>query len=150
MEHSYIYQASAQFHRPDRNFVELEHAAPRVLNFAAPPEFGGQPGMWTPEHFLLAAVASCYIETFKGVARASKLDFQGIEVNVEGLIEKDGKTLRFTRITIRPTLILCHEADRSTGERLLTKAEQVCLVARSLNSNLMLEPKILIEEPVTA
>lgn len=150
MEHSYNYQARAQFHRSDRSFVELEHATPRVLDFVAPPEFGGEPGMWTPEHFLLAAVASCFIETFKSVARASKADFQGIEVNVEGLIEKDGKALRFTRVTIRPTLILFHQADRPIGERLLAKTEQVCLVAHSLNSNLVLEPKILIEELVNA
>jgi len=60
METQYNYHASAQFHRHDRSFVTLEHGVPRLIHFSAPPEFGGEPGVWTPEHFLLASVASCY------------------------------------------------------------------------------------------
>jgi organic hydroperoxide reductase OsmC/OhrA len=150
VEKIYTYHARAQFHHHDRSFVELEHGAPRILHFSAPPEFGGEAGTWTPEHFLLASVASCFVETFKGVARASRLEFQGIEVAVEGMIEKQGGSLRFTRITIRPALILYHQADQSLAERLLARAEQVCLVARSLSSSIVLESKVLVEEPVAA
>jgi len=58
--------------------------------------------VWTPEHFLLAAMASCYIETFKAVAKASKLDFQGIEVGVDGSLEKDAGGLTYFYVgTIR-------------------------------------------------
>jgi len=150
VEKAYTYHARAQFHQNDRSFVELEHGAPRILHFSAPPEFGGEAGVWTPEHFLLAAVASCFIETFKGVARASKLEFQGIEVAVEGLIEKESGGLRFTRITIRPALIVYHQADQALGERLLAKAEHICLVVRSLSSSITLESKVLVEEPVVS
>jgi len=148
MQKSYTYHANAQFHQQDRSFVELEHGAPRTIPFSAPPEFGGQPGMWTPEDFLLAGVASCFVETFKGVAKASKLEFQGLEVPVEGLIEKESGTLRFTRITISPKLIVYRQADHEAGRRLLAKAEHICLVARSLQSDITFEPKVLVEEPV--
>jgi len=150
MESQYSYQVRSQFHQHDRSFVEWEHGTPRLIHFGAPPEFGGEPGFWTPEHFLLSAVASCFIETFRSVARASKLEFQGIEVFVDGLIEKDGGGLRFTRLTIRPALIIYKEESRALGLRLLEKTERICLVVRSLSSQITMEPKILVESPVAA
>jgi peroxiredoxin-like protein len=148
MENQYTYHTSAQFHQHDRSFVELEHGAPRIIHFSAPPEFGGEAGQWTPEHFLLAAVSSCFIATFKAVAQASKLEFQGIEVSADGLLERETGGFRFTTITLRPSLILYREQSRETGLRLLEKAERICLVSRSLSAKIVLEPKILIESPV--
>jgi peroxiredoxin-like protein len=148
MENQYSFHASAQFHQSDRSFVELEHGAPRVVHFSAPPEFGGEAGLWTPEHFLLAAVSSCFIATFKAVAQASKLDFQGIEVAADGLLERESGGFRFTKITLHPVLILYREESHEFGLRLLEKAERLCLVSRSLSSKIELEPKILVERPV--
>jgi len=148
MEAKYTYAARAQFHQQGRSFVELEHGAPRIVHFSAPPEFGGESGTWTPEHFLLAAVASCFVATFRAVARASKLDFQGIEVSIEGTIEKDSGGFRFTHLTLRPALIICAEEERERAQRLLEKSEKICLVSRSLSSEVQLESKILVEKPV--
>ena len=148
METRYTYHASAQWHQHDRGFVELEHGAPRLINFSAPPEFGGEPGLWTPEHFLLAAVSSCFIATFKAVATASKLDFQGIEVAIDGVIEKDSGGFRFTKVSLKPVVIIFAEQERERAQRLLEKAERLCLVTRSLSCTIELEPKILAENPV--
>ena len=150
MPTQYTYHANAQFHQHDRSFVSLEQGVPRLIHFSAPPEFGGEPGVWTPEHFLLAAVASCFIETFKAFARASKLEFQGIEVAVDGLIEKEAGGLRFTKITLRPTLIIYEDTAQELVLRLLDKCERSCLVVRSLSSTVELESKILVEKPVLA
>jgi len=148
MENRYTYHASAQWHQHDRGFVELEHGAPRIINFSAPPEFGGEPGFWTPEHFLLAAVATCFTATFRAVANASKLDFQGIEVGIDGVIERDSGGFRFTKITLKPVAIIFAEQERERAQRLLEKAEKICLVTRSLSSAIELESKILVEKPV--
>jgi organic hydroperoxide reductase OsmC/OhrA len=148
VEGRYSYRVNAQFHQHDRSFVALDQGVPRLIHFSAPPEFGGEPGVWTPEHFLLASVASCFIETFKAVAKASKLDFQGIEVGVDGIIEKDAGGLRFTKITIRPTLIVYTDESLELGLRLLAKTERSCLVVRSLSSQIELDSEILVEKPV--
>jgi peroxiredoxin-like protein len=145
METRYTYHASAQFHQNHECFVELEHGAPRIVHFSAPPEFGGATGFWTPEHFLLAAVASCFTATFRALAAASKLEFQGIEVGVEGVLEKEIGGFRFTQIIVRPTVILLAEQERQRTERLLEKAEKACLVTRSLSSAVQLAPRILVE-----
>ncbi len=148
METKYTFTARAQFHQHDRSFVEMEHGTPRLIHFSAPPEFGGETGAWTPEHLLLAAVASCFIATFRAVSRASKLDFQGIEVSVVGVVEKNSYGFQFTDLTLRPVLIICVEEDRERSLHLLEKSEKICLVTRSLSSEVHLESKILVEKPV--
>ena len=55
---SYSYKAAAHWTNHKRGIVDGD-AIPRTINFAAPPEFGGEPGLWTPEHLLLAAVSTC-------------------------------------------------------------------------------------------
>jgi len=148
MEAKYSYHASAQWHHNGRGFVEVEQGAPRIVNFAPPPEFGGDPGYWTPEHFLLAAVTSCFVATFRAVANASKLDFQGIEIAADGVIEREAGGFRFTKINLKPVVIIFAEPERERAQRLLEKAERACLVTRSLSCTVELEPKVLVEKPV--
>jgi peroxiredoxin-like protein len=138
---SYSYKAAAHWTQHKRGIVEGE-AIPRTINFAAPPEFGGEPGLWTPEHLLLAAVSTCYVATLRAVAEASKFEFEGIEVPIEGKIEKLEGGFKFTRITLRPVISIHHEKDRERIGRLLEKAEQVCLVSRSLDCEIALDPTI--------
>ena len=146
---SYSYKAAAHWTNHKRGIVEWE-TIPRTINFAAPPEFGGEPGLWTPEHLLLAAVSTCYVATLRAVAEASKLEFEGIEVPVEGKIERLDVGFKFTRITLRPLVTIHNEQDRERVGRVLEKAEQVCLVSRSLDCGMVLEPKIVVANLVTA
>ena len=146
---SYSYKAAAHWTNHKRGIVEGE-AIPRTINFAAPPEFGGEPGLWTPEHLLLAAVSTCYVATLRAVAEASKLEFEGIEVPIEGKIEKLDGGFKFTRIILRPVVTIHQEQDRERIGRLLEKAEHVCLVSRSLDCDLVLEAKIVVANLVTS
>ena len=54
MENTYSYRANAHWTMHKRGILEAADI-PRTINFAAPPEFGGEPGLWTPEHLLLGA-----------------------------------------------------------------------------------------------
>lgn len=148
MESKYTYHATAQYHRFDRSFIEIDRGAPRMIHFSAPPEFGGDPGAWTPEHFLLSAVASCFIAAFRAVASASKFDFQGIEVSVDGDLEKEASGYRFTTIRLRPVVITFMENECDRAQTLLEKAERICPVTRSLSAKVEMEAKILSEHQV--
>jgi len=149
MEKSYSYRVSAHWTMHKRGIVEAE-SIPRTINFAAPPEFGGEPGLWTPEHLLLAAVTTCYTATFRAIAEFSKLEFSGLELNAEGEVAKQEGGFRFTRILLKPLLIIHDEKDHERAGRLLEKAERSCLVSRSLACTLVLEPKIVSEVLVVA
>ena len=104
--------------------------------------------MWTPEHLLLGAVSTCYVATVRGMAENSKLEIHGLEVPVEGVIEKQDGGLRFTKITLRPQLTIVRDEDRDRAGKILEKAERSCLIGRSLQSTIVLEAKIVAEAPV--
>ncbi len=47
-------------------------------------EFDGPEGTWSPETLLCASVADCFILTFRALAKASKLEWTGLECRVRG------------------------------------------------------------------
>ena len=149
MQNSYHYSAHAHWTQHKRGILEVAEI-PRTINFAAPPEFGGEPGLWTPEHVLIGAVATCYVSTFRSIAEYSKLSFHGMDVNVEGTIEKQEGGFRFTNIVVRPNVTIEKPEDRERTQRLIEKAERACLVSRSLSCKITIEATIKIEEAVAA
>ncbi len=119
------------------------------ISFSAPPEFKGQAGHWTPEHLFVAAVASCYVSTFSGMASNSNFDFYSLELETEGIIAQDPAGWRFEEVVLRPRLTIARAEDKERGNRLLHKAEKNCLVGRSLACPIVLEPALIIaEQPV--
>ena len=142
MNTSYNFESSARWTGGQQGVVAGHEVKP-LINFSAPPEFHGQAGIWTPEHFFTSAIATCFITTFQAIAVYSKFEAQALEVSVEGQVEKTEGGFRFTRVTIRPLLTINGQSDRERGLRLLEKAEKACLVSRSLSSEIILEPKVL-------
>jgi peroxiredoxin-like protein len=113
-----------------------------------PAEFGGSGMRWSPETLLIAAVADCFLLTFKAIARASKFPYTDIKCEVEGTLDRADGVTRFTKITVRPTLVIesatpagkLYDEQLEKATKLLHKAEKGCLVSNSLNSELLLEP----------
>jgi peroxiredoxin-like protein len=149
MESSYRYKAHAHWTLHKRGILEAENI-PRTVNFAAPPEFGGEPGLWTPEHLLLGSIATCYVATFRAIAERSKLNVSGLEVFVEGVITKEQSGFRFTEIVVRPAITVEREQDCDRAQRLAEKAEHACLISRSLSATITAQYKVEVAEPVTA
>src|SRR6266496_421145 len=83
------------------------------IEVATPPEFAkGIPGIWSPEHLLVAAVNSCLMTTFLAIAENSKLPFIRFESNANGKLEKvDGKYM-ISEIVLTPVLTVNNEADK--------------------------------------
>ncbi|MEY4760333.1 MAG: hypothetical protein RLZZ200_189 [Pseudomonadota bacterium] len=98
-----------------------------------PPEFDGPEGFWSPETLLCAAVADCFVLSFRAVARASKLDWTHLDCHVEGELDRVAGTTRFTRYITRATLHVPVGTDAARAKLLLEKAEHVCLISNSLN-----------------
>lgn len=141
MDSGYRFHARAEWTSDRRGKVKGDLAAPE-LEFAAPPEFHGVAGLWSPEHFFVAAVVSCFITTFRAIAEFSKFNFDGLAVAGEGVLEKGEGGYRFTRVLLQPVLTIEREEDRERAQRLLEKAEKSCLVSRSIQSEVVLQPTV--------
>jgi peroxiredoxin-like protein len=140
--HEYRIQA---FGAGGRNGVVHAEGVLSCISFSAPPEFLGEPGRWTPEHFLVAAVASCFVSTFSGIAEKSRLEFASFNLDAEGLLGSADGIWRFTEIKLRPVVTVLKEEDRDRAIRLLEKAEKSCLIARSLQFKVTLVPAVKVE-----
>jgi len=112
--------------------IAKSDSATHAIHFAAPPEFGGADGRWTPEDFLLTALASCFTTTFHTLAGYSKFEFTDLEVDAEGTIAKTDTGYNFTGIVLRPSLTISGEDKRERALSLLQKVEELCLVSRAL------------------
>lgn len=111
-----------------------------------PKEFNGSGQYWSPETLLCAAVADCFVLSFKAIARASKLNWIKLHCTVVGHLEKNepGK-LQFTLFELSPHLTVSSESDSQRALVLLEKAENNCLISNSLNGQVTLLSKISID-----
>jgi organic hydroperoxide reductase OsmC/OhrA len=116
------------------------------IETAPPPEFGGPGGVWSPESLLCAAVADCFILTFRAVSRAAKFEWLSLECRVEGTLERiDGKS-QFTKFKTIAALGVATGSDVAKARSLLERAEHGCLVANSLLGARTLESDV-VEKP---
>ncbi len=126
------YHVSAQS-GPDGD-VNLDSDGVATLASAAPVEFGGPGGRWSPESLLVAAVADCFVLSFRAIARASRLPWSGLKCDVVGTLARaDGKT-KFTEFAVRATLQLPAGSDADKARSLLAKAEASCLITNSMTA----------------
>jgi peroxiredoxin-like protein len=117
------------------------------LATASPPEFDGPGQRWSPEALLVGAVADCFILTFRGIARAAKLAWASLECDATGRLERQDGVVRFTQIELRASLSIPPDADEAAARQLLQKAEDRCLVSRSLNATVRLESMVTVHHP---
>lgn len=113
------------------------------IETAPPPEFDGPGGVWSPESLLCAAVADCFILTFRAVCRAAKFEWLSLECRVQGTLERvEGKSL-FTKFTTFASLTVLAGSDVEKARAHLERAEHSCLIANSLVGARALEVEII-------
>ena len=122
--------------------VTLGTAGVAELARAPPPEFGGPEGHWSPESLLTAAVADCFVLSFRAVARASRLDWSWLDCSVTGVLDRVDRRLRFTHFVVEAQLAIADADAEERARRLLAKAEENCLVSASLAAPVELRAEI--------
>jgi organic hydroperoxide reductase OsmC/OhrA len=126
--HRYVVSSTAT---PEPNIVLTSDGIP-PLTTVTPPEFDGPGGLWSPETLLVAAVADCFVLTFRGIARSSKMPWLSVSVTCTGTLERPDRVTQFTRFDIRASVVLPPDVSEEQARRILTRAEETCLITRSL------------------
>ena len=114
------------------------------LDTQGPPQFGGPEGVWSPETMLTGAVANCFILSFRAIARASKFEWASLQVDVDGILDRPERATYFTGFNIHAVLDVADGANVEMAERLLEKAEKICLVTASMKSEIVLTTEIRV------
>ena len=120
------------------------------MDFSAPPDAQGFPGVLTPEDAFVAAANTCIMMMFIWAAERFKLKLLSYECHAEGLklVELD-RTETFTHLRFWPVIhIAAGNEDPAVVEsrtrRALISAQKYSLVANSVKSKIIIEPKIAI------
>jgi organic hydroperoxide reductase OsmC/OhrA len=118
------------------------------MDFSAPPDAQGHPGVLTPEDAFVAAANTCIMMMFIWAAERYKLHLLSYACRAEGtkLIDLD-RTEIFTQLHFRPTICVsaaeeAPETVRGRIERALQSARKYSLVANSVKSEIVIEPEI--------
>ena len=120
------------------------------MPFSAPPDAQGHPDVFTPEDAFVAAVNTCVMMMFIWATERFKLDLQSYECRAEGtkLIELD-RTEIFTEVKLWPKICVASngakpEIIERRIEKALQSAQKYSLVANSVKSDIVVEPKVEI------
>jgi organic hydroperoxide reductase OsmC/OhrA len=118
------------------------------MDFSAPPDAQGHPGVLTPEDAFVAAANTCIMMMFIWATERYKLNLLSYDCRAEGtkLIELD-RTEIFTHLRFWPVIqIAAGDESPKTVEartkRALQAARKYSLVANSVKSEIIIEPKI--------
>ena len=113
------------------NVALTAEGLPRLTS-AAPAEFGGPGDQWSPETLLTAAIASCFILSFRYVARRLRMEWTRLECEAEATLERVDGVTRFTRVVMHANLTVPGLIGTAAYEDALLRAEHECLIANSL------------------
>ena len=155
MENEHTHRVVAWWNAGKAGLVKSE-SAPNAIHFAAPPQFGGLEGRWSPEDLLLSALAGCFTTTFRALADYSQFEYIDLEVAVKGTVGKAQSGYEFSEIVLRPTLTISDAAEQFRADALLEKAKRLCLVSRAIATPQKFEPRVRTNfrveavEPVSA
>jgi organic hydroperoxide reductase OsmC/OhrA len=138
--HNYTVQAAAT---PEGDVAVSSPGLPGLAT-APPAEFDGPGDRWSPETLLCAAVADCFVLSFRAVARAGKLQWTSLRCEVRGKLERVDSTTRFTEIVVAAALTVPEGTDRDKAAKAMERAEHVCLISNSLVAARRLEATVSV------
>lgn len=130
LPHKYAVTATGQA----EGGVKLRTDGVAPLDSLPPAQFGGPGDHWSPETLLVAAVADCFVLTFRAIARASNLTWTSLNCEVEGTLDRVERISQFTAFKVKATLRLPPDTSEERARRILEKTEQACLVTNSLKA----------------
>src|ERR1039457_2070186 len=113
----HLYTAAASAH-PHGSIVVSSAKLPDIAT-DAPAQFDGPGDVWSPENLLCAAIADCFILTFRAVSRAANLEWLRLECHVSGVLERVDGVAQFTRYTTSVELTVAGGTDVPKARELL-------------------------------
>jgi organic hydroperoxide reductase OsmC/OhrA len=114
--------------------IQLDSGRLAALRSAAPVEFDGPGDRWSPETLVTAAVADCFVLTFRAMARFSKVPWLALRCEAAGTLDRVDRVTQFVAFSVKATLRVPPGTNVEQAKRLLARAEEGCLITNSLKA----------------
>jgi organic hydroperoxide reductase OsmC/OhrA len=129
------YERYSRAHRLAAPPAEAQIAA------SADPHFGGDPARLNPEQLLVMAAASCQMLSFLAICARARIDVRAYEDDAEGVMPEEDPPMRITEIVLRPRIAVAGDVAEERLRRYTELAHHECFIARSLRTEIRLEPR---------
>jgi organic hydroperoxide reductase OsmC/OhrA len=125
---------------------KLTAAHKHAVQVGCPPEFGGKPEYWSPEELFVASAELCIMTTFIDLCKRHHCKILSYKSKAEGLLHIFEGEFRFSKIKIWPVIIAASSEDLEKAAQFIKKAEEECVVSRSVKTDVCIEPKLQLEK----
>src|SRR3954468_24064984 len=105
-------------------------------------ESKGDPAQLNPEQLLLMAASSCQLLWFLHLAAKARVEVIEYEDDAEAEMPEDDPPVRITRNVLRPRIAVRSGPTEERVQHLVELAHQECYIANSLNSEVVLDPRV--------
>jgi organic hydroperoxide reductase OsmC/OhrA len=118
-------------------------AAAATLMLSADAAFHGDAALPNPEQLLVAAVSSCQLLSFLGLAARHHLDVLGYEDRAEGFMDDAALPARISRVVLRPVITVAPGTERDQVTMLARQAHEGCFIAHTVTSDIELDVSVV-------
>lgn len=149
------FTATVVWERGDQTFVDNRYSRAHVWRFDGGAEIPGSssphsvpvplsnPSAVDPEEAFVAALASCHMLWFLGIAAKRQFRVDRYADDAVGILENNSEgKLAMTRVTLRPRVDFsgAHTPTRAELERMHHDAHEQCFIASSVKTEVLCEP----------
>lgn len=140
----YVYKTHIKWSEGEKGVTSSTGNSP--INIALPENLGGPGGEWSPDELFVSSAEACAMLTFFWLLKDKDVEVLSYESEAEGIshIASGGK-FRFTKVLIKPKIIISKDEDILKVEEALKKLDDSCCVSNSLKSEVVIEAKIEVE-----
>lgn len=124
----------------------LETGGDNSMEFSSPPEYGGTEGLITPEQLFVASENACYLMTYIAFVEKMRIDLVSFECEAIGYLEKAEKGSVFTKMELKPRIVLKSEEDLEKARKAAELVEKYCFVQNSIRTKVEVNPEITVAE----
>lgn len=114
------------------------------MEIGSPPEFKGDPGLWSPEELLVGALNACLMLTFVSWAQRKRVQVVLYESTAEGLLENADGKYRITEVSVQPSLVLKSQTDVEAARAIMDEVKKHCFISNSIRAKVKLTPQFRI------
>lgn len=143
--HQYFFETGLQ-RQEGRKGILNTRGVPDSITIATPHEFtGAESELWSPEQLFLGALCGSYMSTYLAFAEKKNLKITGFECNAIGQVNLVEGHLKFNLVNLFPKVFVGLEKDLSLARELLLKANDHCIVTRSMDASVIHHGEVMLK-----
>jgi organic hydroperoxide reductase OsmC/OhrA len=113
------------------------------ISGSSDPAFRGDKTCYNPEELLVASLSSCHMLSYLHLCAVKKITVLEYSDTAEGLLrENQDGSGEFVSVTLNPQVRIAEEERQDDALDLHHKAHSLCFIARSVNFDVQVVPKV--------